>query len=248
MISIIIPVFNEELYLPATLASIKTNESPHEIIVIDAGSSDGSINIALDYGARVLSTAVKQRAGQMNRGAQSARGNIFVFLHADTRLPRNALDKIESAIARQHVVGGGFARRYDSPSWFLRGTCALAGIRTRLCGGWFLGDQAIFVRKAVFEKLGGFRDLDLFEDLDFSQRMRCEGRLITLRPPVITSPRRFALSGPVRRTWMDLLITWRYLRGANPNRVAIERRGGQESASRRKSEKTESVHSISTVS
>jgi rSAM/selenodomain-associated transferase 2 len=250
MISIIIPVFNEELYLSATLAAIKTNESPHEIIVVDAGSSDASINVALDYGARVLSTAVKQRADQMNRGAQSARGNIFVFLHADTRLPRNALAKIESAIARQHVVGGGFARRYDSPSWFLRGTCALAEIRTRLFGGWFLGDQAIFVRRGVFDKLGGFRDLDLFEDLDFSRRMRCEGRLITLRPAVTTSSRRFALIGPVRTTWMDLLITWRYLRGADPNRLAIERDPRQETQSMTegKSKKRDGAQSISTVS
>jgi rSAM/selenodomain-associated transferase 2 len=246
MISIIIPVFNEERYLPATLASIKTNESPYEIIVVDAGSSDGSVNIALDCGARVLSTAVKQRAGQMNHGAQSARGNIFVFLHADTRLPRNALAKIESAIARRHVVGGGFARRYDSPSWFLCSTCALAEIRTRLSGGWFLGDQAIFVRRAVFEKLGGFRDLGLFEDLDFSQRARCEGRLITLRPPVITSPRRFALFGPVRTTWTDLQITWRYLLGADPNQLAMEYHAGQEKD--RKSKKTDSIHGISTVS
>src|SRR5262245_46995647 len=100
----------------------------------------------------------------------------LLFLHADTRLPASALDRIESTLLNDRVVGGGFARRYDSNSWFLRTTCLLAGLRTRMIG-WFLGDQAIFVRRGTFEKLGGFRDLELFEDLDFSMRMRQTGRV-----------------------------------------------------------------------
>lgn len=221
MISVIIPVFNESCCLPATLDAIKQNESTHEIIVVDAGSSDGTIEVAVEHGANVVLSGVKQRASQMNRGAQSARGGVLLFLHADTRLPQNALTKIESVIVKRNVVGGAFARRYDSPSWFLRVTCALAGIRTRL-SGWFLGDQAIFVRREVFESLGGFRNFDLFEDLDFSRRIRREGRVATLRPPVISSARRFSLYGPCRTTWIDLLITWRYLRGATPNQLATE--------------------------
>ena len=103
----------------------------------------------------------------------------------------------------------------------LRGTCALAGIRTRL-SGWFLGDQAIFVRRDVFGRLAGFRDFDLFEDLDFSRRMRHEGRVVSLHPSVVSSARRFALYGPCRTTWTDLMTTWRYLRGADPNQLAAE--------------------------
>jgi len=221
MISVIIPVFNEACHLPATLAAIKQNESAHEIIAVDAGSSDGSVDVALGHGARVVSTPVKQRASQMNHGAQSARGDVFLFLHADTRLAQNALAGIEWIIAKPNVVGGGFARRYDSPSWFLRSTCALARIRTRL-SGWFLGDQAIFVRRDVFARLAGFRDFDLFEDLDFSRRMRHEGRVVSLHPSVVSSARRFALYGPCRTTWTDLMTTWRYLRGADPNQLAAE--------------------------
>ena len=221
MISVIIPVFNEACHLPATLAAIKQNESTHEIIAVDAGSSDGSVAVAVGHGARVVSTPVKQRASQMNHGAQSARGDVFLFLHADTRLAQNALAGIEWIIAKPNVVGGGFARRYDSPSWFLRSTCALARIRTRL-SGWFLGDQAIFVRRDVFGRLAGFRDFDLFEDLDFSRRMRHEGRVVSLHPSVVSSARRFALYGPCRTTWTDLMTTWRYLRGADPNQLAAE--------------------------
>ncbi len=229
MISVIIPVFNESCYVPATLAAIEQRATAHEIIVVDAGSSDESSAVAIEHGARVVSTTVKQRATQMNLGARSARGDVFLFLHADTRLPQNALTKIESVITKRNVVGGGFARRYDSPSWFLRGTCVLAGVRTKL-SGWFLGDQGIFVRRDVFEKLDGFRNFDLFEDLDFSRRMRCEGRVVTLRPPVISSARRFSLYGPRRTTWKDFLTTCRYLRGADPNQLAAEYYRTQESA------------------
>ena len=159
MISIIVPTFNEARYLPGTLDAIQRNQSSHEVIVVDAGSSDGTVEIALERGTQLISSSVKQRAAQMNLGAQSARGDVFLFLHADTRLPQDALTKIESARAKRCVVGGGFVRRYESPSRFLRGTCALAGIRTRL-SGWFLGDQAIFVRAEVFKILGGFGELD----------------------------------------------------------------------------------------
>ena len=225
MISIIIPTFNEASHLTATLDAIKQNETAYEVIVVDSGSFDATVDIALGNGARVVSSNVRQRAAQINLGAQSAKGGVFLFLHADTRLPKGALARIESATARSRVVGGGFARRYDSPSRFLRVTCALAGMRTRL-SGWFLGDQAIFVQREVFNILGGFRDLNLFEDLDFSRRMRDLGRVVTLRPAVISSARRFSLCHPWRTTWSDLRTTWRYLRGMDPNQLAAEYYGG----------------------
>ena len=221
MISVIVPTFNEARYLPATLDAIKRNERAHEVIVVDADSFDTTIHIALEHGARVVWSRVRQRASQMNLGAQSAQGDVFLFLHADTRLPKNALEKIEHAMAKPHVVGGGFARRYDSPSWFLRGACVFAGVRTRF-SGWFLGDQAMFVRRQTFKILGGFRNFNLFEDLDFSRRMRCHGRVVTLRPPVISSARRFSLCRPWRTTWSDLSITRRYLRGVDPNQLAAK--------------------------
>src|SRR5437870_4811687 len=118
MISVIIPVFNEACHLPATLAAIKQNESAHEIIAVDAGSSDGSVDVAVGHSARVVSTPVKQRASQMNHGAQSARGDVFLFLHADTRLAQNALAGIEWIIAKPKWVEAGLAGRYDWPSGF----------------------------------------------------------------------------------------------------------------------------------
>jgi hypothetical protein len=155
----------------------------------------------------------------MNLGARHAQGRILLFLHADTRLRTSALDQIESVLTKDRIVGGGFARRYDSNSWFLRMTCLLAGLRTRSTG-WFLGDQAIFVRGDVFEKLGGFRDLELFEDFDFSIRVAQMGQVVTLSPPVISSSRRFKRRGEALTTLSDVWLTCRYLAGADPNALA----------------------------
>jgi len=210
MISVIIPAFNEAAELPATLAALCAQEALLEVIVVDAGSADATAMVAHDAGARVISSARRQRAAQMNLGAAAARGDALLFLHADTRLAPGALRAMEAALRQEDVAGGGFARRYDSPSLFLRVTCALAEVRTRLCG-WFLGDQAIFVRRNAFTALGGFRAWDVFEDLDFSRRLARTGRTVTLRPPVVSAARRFTPSGAVRTTWRDVALTLRYL-------------------------------------
>ncbi len=211
MISIIIPAANEAAQLPATFAALRGQTARYESIVIDAQSTDGTAKIARDFGAQVIASARRQRAAQMNAGARAARGEVLLFLHADTRLGPAALAKIAGALRDPAVAGGGFARRYDAPSPLLRVTCALAEMRTRCCG-WFLGDQAIFVRRAVFEELGGFREWDIFEDLDFSRRLARAGRTVTLRPPVISAGRRFTARGAARTTWSDFWLTVRHLR------------------------------------
>jgi rSAM/selenodomain-associated transferase 2 len=219
MISVIIPTYNEASYLPATLDSVADSKTNKEVIVVDASSIDGTSDLARARDSRVLFSPWRQRAYQMNLGARHAQGRILLFLHADTRLRTSALDQIESVLTKDRIVGGGFARRYDSNSWFLRMTCLLAGLRTRSTG-WFLGDQAIFVRGDVFEKLGGFRDLELFEDFDFSIRVAQMGQVVTLSPPVISSSRRFKRRGEALTTLSDVWLTCRYLAGADPNALA----------------------------
>jgi rSAM/selenodomain-associated transferase 2 len=223
MISVIIPTYNEATYLPATLDSIADSNTNKEVIVVDAGSADGTSDLARARAARVLLSQRRQRAYQMNLGARHAYGTVLLFLHADTVLPTAALDHIASSLSENRIVGGGFARRYNADSWFLRTTCLFADLRTRWTG-WFLGDQAIFVRTATFEKLAGFRDLELFEDFDFSTRMTKTGKVTTLYPPVITSSRRFRRDGAVTTTLSDLWLTCRYLAGADPNALAGVRR------------------------
>gem|GEM_PF-249231 len=210
-ISVIIPVANEAEVLPECLACI--DGSPNEIIVVDAGSDDATCSIALDAGCRLLAYPGRHRAAQMNHGATQARGRVLLFLHADTFLPPGALLRIIRAIDRRGALGGAFSRRYRSRSLFLACSCRLAGLRNRLFG-WHLGDQAIFVRRDVFQELGGYREMALFEDLDFSRRLRSLGKTITLTPPVHSSARRFAARGPLRTTWHDLRLTATYFFGA----------------------------------
>jgi rSAM/selenodomain-associated transferase 2 len=222
MISVVVPVHNEAACLPATLDSVAGSKGQKEVIVVDAGSVDGTLEIAGQKASRLLISSRKQRAHQMNLGARHARGSILLFLHADTLLPTEALGRIESALSKERVIGGGFARRYCASSWFLRTTCLLASLRARWTG-WFLGDQAMFIRRRTFEELGGFRDLDLFEDLDLSRRMARANQVVTLFPPVTTSSRRFSARGEMVTTLSDVWLTFRYLRGDDPNMLAKER-------------------------
>lgn len=216
MISIIIPTLDEADSLGTTIAAARCENTSCEILVVDAGSSDDSVAIAAAAGTRVLESRRRQRAYQLNLGAMHARGEVLLFLHADTLLPRNALPLIVRALENREVAGGAFARRYASASWLLRATCFLALCRNRLIG-WHLGDQAMFIRRTTFFQLGGFREVDRFEDLDFSRRLRKFGRTVTLRPPVISSSRRFDQAGPASRTFLDFLLTLRYLARGLPS-------------------------------
>ena len=216
-ISVIIPATNEAEALPATLARI--GGVPHEVLIVDARSEDATAAIAARCGCQLIEFPERHRARQMNCGAAAARGRILLFLHADTHLPDDGLAKIVRAIERDGAVGGGFARHYRSRSLTLALTCRLASLRNRFFG-WHLGDQAIFVKRDVFERLGGYRDIPIFEDLDFSRRLRAAGRAVTLQPPVLSSARRFAERGAFRTTLDDLRLTRSYLAGVPPKELS----------------------------
>lgn len=201
-ISVIIPALNEARELPETIARIA---GASEVIVADGGSNDGTHELK---GVTVIRTP-RGRASQMNAGAAAASGDAFLFLHADTWLGDGALDCLAEALRDAKVVGGAFERRFRTSSIFLKTTCALAILRNRAIG-WHLGDQAIFCRADVFRELAGFANMRAFEDVDFSRRMARKGRLVTLRPAVLTSARRFE-EGAVARTAKDLILTARYL-------------------------------------
>jgi rSAM/selenodomain-associated transferase 2 len=212
LVSIIIPTLNEVHTICLTLDAIAANGTAHEVIVVDGGSSDGTADLAEQRGVRLVRATQCNRAIQMNQGKGLAAGNVLLFLHADTLIAPEALTKIADALRERQIAGGAFARQYASRSLFLRTTCLLAELRGKAFG-WFLGDQAIFVRTEVFDSLGGFRELEIFEDLDFCRRMKQAGRVVTLRPPVVSSARRFSSRGPVRTTLSDLWLTCRYLLG-----------------------------------
>ena len=213
MLSIIIPAWNEGGVIARTLLAAVAQPGEPEVIVVDAGSTDSTIRLAEELSLTLIRSPRRQRAAQMNLGATDARGDILLFLHADTVLPAEAASAIASALQDQRIVGGAFRRRFETGSLFLRGTALLTRLRN-FALGWHLGDQGIFVRRDIFERLHGFADFDRFEDLDFSRRMARLGKVVTLAPPVLTSARRFDRLGPVRQTTRDFLLTMRYLTGS----------------------------------
>lgn len=216
-VSVIVPTVNEARSVMGVLGSLRTGAISFEAIIVDARSSDETTELAEKAGARVVTSVRRQRAFQLNLGAQHARADILLFLHADTQLPARALAEIVHALRDRAIIGGGFARRYASSSLVLGATCLLARVRNRMIG-WHLGDQAMFVRRSIFFQLGGFRDVERFEDLDLSRRMKSLGRVTTLTPEVISSPRRFLQAGPVRTTLRDFGSTMNYLVRGLPDR------------------------------
>jgi len=159
------------------------------------------------------------RAAQMNAGAAATRGDVLLFLHADTRLPDDFGDAVADALVEADDVGGFFAVVLDAPGWRYRLTARLISARSRLTG-IATGDQAIFVRRAVFEELGGFALLPLMEDIDLMHRLKRRGRVTALPQAVTTSARRWQRRG----FWRTVLLMWSlrlaYYAGVAPSTLA----------------------------
>jgi uncharacterized protein len=216
-ISVIIPAFNEELCLPATLQRVCRSGNA-EIIVVDGGSADATKDVAEAYSVRVLE-AQRGRAVQMNAGALPATGEILLFLHADTLLPDGWAESIRSCMNRDDRVGGAFALRIQGVSLGLRILEVLANFRSR-CLGLPYGDQAIFVRAKVFRELGGFKNAPIMEDYEFMRRLRRRGVLCILSEAAITSGRRWAALGVWRTTVINQAVLLGYHLGVPLDRLA----------------------------
>lgn len=215
-ISVIIPVFNEENTIAATLERLRPL-MPEEIIVADGGSTDRTRDILGGAGVKFV-TSPRGRAEQMNRGAEAAAGDLLLFLHADTALPATAMSDIRSAMEDPRRVGGRFDIELDGRRWMFRVIGNLISLRSRLTR-IATGDQGIFVRRKVFENLGGFPRIPLMEDIAFSRMLKRHGRVACLRSRVITSARRWEKEG----VWRTILKMWAlrllYLAGVSPPRL-----------------------------
>jgi rSAM/selenodomain-associated transferase 2 len=188
------------------------------VIVADGGSDDGTPQVAARApDVRILSSA-RGRARQMNAGALQARGDVILFLHADTRLPDRALEAVSAALADQHVVGGRFDVRFDSPRPVFRMIAFFMNLRSRL-SGISTGDQAIFVRRSVFESIGGYPDIPLMEDIELCRRLKRYGRLAALRPRVTTSARKWEREGALRTMALMWALRFLYMVGVPPARL-----------------------------
>ena len=216
LISIIIPTLNEEENIAACLASTQ-NTSNAERIVVDGGSRDRTVEIALACGARVLTSAAG-RARQMNAGAKAASGDLFIFLHADTRLPKEFEGCVPEILARPGIAAGAFEFRLDMSSRGLQLIERVANWRSRRLQMPY-GDQAIFTRSALFRETGGFRDMPIMEDFEFIRRLQKRGHILTAPYPAITSARRWRMLGLWRTTLINELAVVAYYLGISPARI-----------------------------
>ena len=216
LISIIIPTLNEAANI-ADLIEQTRGIGDCEIIVVDGGSTDDTCQRAI-HADRVLNSP-PGRARQQNLGAERCRGEVLLFLHADCRLPSTALDSIRQVLADYRVVGGCFEQRLDA-----------RGVRYRLIergNAWRVrlfklayGDQAIFVRRAVFESLGRFPELPLMEDVFLMKRLRRAGRFVLLPDRLTVSTRRWQRHGVIRQTLRNWTLLTLALCGVPPDRLA----------------------------
>ena len=236
-ITVVIPTLNEEAVLPRTLSQA-ASLGFDELIVVDGGSHDRTREIvqafasapAISLQRSILSpqssalspvsllTAPPGRANQMNAGAAASEGTVLLFLHADTSLPSDARQAVERALEDPACVGGRFDVRFErdsGPGWLIS---RMMNLRSRWTG-IATGDQAIFVRRSLFEQLGGYSDLPVMEDVDFSRRLKRTGRLSALRSKVITSYRRWDTRGPLRTILLMWVLRSLYWIGISPHRL-----------------------------
>lgn len=217
-ISVVIPVLNEERTITETIRHT-ARLGLNEIIVVDGGSIDQTRAQVASLGIAQVLTSQPGRARQLNAGAEACRSDVLLFLHADTRLPQSVKKSIESALADALVVGGRFDVQFDSDSAWSRVISTFMNLRSRLTR-ISTGDQAMFVRRSVFEQLGGFSDIPLMEDIEFSTRLKRRGPTIALHDAVITSFRRWEQGGPLKTILMMWALRFFYRMGVSPHRLA----------------------------
>lgn len=216
-LSIIIPTLGTEEGLAAAIDSAGPSGAT-EVIIVAAQHTGQVLETAARAGAQLMSATVG-RANQMNAGAAVARGGCLLFLHADTVLPAGFEQEIEHVLQDPQVVGGAFRLHIDSPRSSMRWIERGVDLRTRLRNMPY-GDQAIFVRRPVFDALGGFRVWPIMEDYEFVRRVRRQGRLAYLAAAVRTSPRRWERLGPWRTTCINQLMVLGYHAGVPVERLA----------------------------
>ena len=220
LISVIIPALNEAARLPPLIASLQADPTRSEIIVVDGGSEDDSQAVAARAGARVIE-AQRGRGQQLATGCAAARGDVLLQLHADTVFPAGGLTALVSALqSDDQVIGGNYRIVFDGDTDFAQWlTDFYAWFRGH---GLYYGDSGIFVRRTVYQEIGGIRPIAMMEDLDFCRRLEKAGKTVCIEEPaVVSSSRRFA----GRKRWR-IVMGWivmhvLYYLGASPDRLAV---------------------------
>jgi rSAM/selenodomain-associated transferase 2 len=226
-LSIIVPALNEAGGIAAALQRLQAWRPQVEVIVVDGGSDDATVAVATPLADHVL-VCERGRARQMNAGAAKARGDVLLFLHADTALPDDALTLVRLGLDATARAWGRFDVSIAGTSALLAAVSMLMNARSRM-SGIATGDQAIFVRREAFDAVGGFPDIPLMEDVEISQRLKAISAPLCIRSRAVTSARRWERDGVLR----TIVLMWRlrlaYAMGVSPARLA--RRYGVERTS-----------------
>ncbi len=218
-LSIVVPVLDEAASLAARLQALQPlRQRGARVVVVDGGSQDDTLAIASAHADLAL-VAPRGRASQMNAGAAACPAEVLLFLHADTTLPEGA-DELVHRATQGSVAWGRFDVRIDSPRPLLRLVSTLINARSRW-SGIATGDQAIFVRHDLFQRIGGFEDIPLMEDVAICRDLKRHGPPVCLPQRVTTSARRWERHG----TWRTIVLMWRlraaYFFGADPRELAL---------------------------
>jgi rSAM/selenodomain-associated transferase 2 len=228
-ISVIIPTLNEKAAISGTIRSARA-AGADEVIVADGGSGDGTREAAQGTADAVI-VASPGRAHQMNAGARASTGKALLFLHADTTLPPGSIDSVRDALASEEIAGGGFRVRlgvsHTAPfarRIALRITARMINFRSRLFRS-FTGDQAIFLRRRCFDRIGGYPEIPLMEDVELSRMMNRSGKTVLLPVRVVTSARRWESHGTARTILRMWALRIAYRLGMSPSRCARWYRG-----------------------
>lgn len=215
-ISIIIPTLNEAENIKNAIASTQPSTNI-EIIVVDGGSVDDTVEVAQSLSVKVISSS-PGRAGQMNAGAAAASGEILLFLHADSRLPTGFDVMIRTTLQQPRIVAGAFDLRIDASLWGLR--LVEWGVKWR-SHFWQMpyGDQGIFLTKEIFQEVGNFPELPIMEDFELIRRLKSLGNIALISAPVVTSARRWLQKGVFSTTFLNQIVIIAYLLGVSPQRI-----------------------------
>lgn len=218
-ISVIIPVINEEKYLNKILANLEKKNNI-EFIFVDGGSQDNTVKLIQQANFKVILSPILRRSYQMNLGAENAQGEILLFLHGDTILPKNFYQIINQIVVQKDFILGAFSLNIDSKKSIFRLLEMMINARSKYLSLPY-GDQAIFIKKETFKKLGKYKNIPIMEDFELVKKAQKYGKIYIAKSAVTTSSRRWNKLGIIRTTLINQLVIIGYYLKISPEKLAI---------------------------
>jgi rSAM/selenodomain-associated transferase 2 len=214
VLSIIIPTYNEQEFIGSLLNSILADfDDGVEVIVVDGGSQDNTLNIVKEFTNVRALVSVKGRSNQMNEGAKISNGEILFFVHADSHLPLVWKTQILKAMTDPACLAGTFYLKFDQPGFWYDLYSRMSHLKSSL---FTYGDQGLFVRKTAFDRSGGFQNIPIMEDYEMLRGLKRIGRLVKLDTAITTSSRKFVKNGVIFQQLKNITIVILYLLGVSP--------------------------------